>query len=213
VFVRGIDPAIARWQIGFQFDPGFLQSLYGRRQNLKYRLQNPLLHGVAGVLQLHAPDVWDVRNTTLRFKLGAGESLSQDFSVLLFANASSGPQTVRIDFELFADKTYRFSIYRQVHVGLGDVVAELDTWLDDNGRLIVEQRLTNLTEENLDFNCYLFVPGRRRMRMQVFDIGPGRVTHTFTLPDGKELLGKPLWLRIEEMNGQRLQNYHVTAEP
>ena len=64
----------------------------------------------------------------------------------------------------------------------------------------------------MDFNCYLFAPGRRRMRMQVFDIGPGRVTHTFALQNGRELLGETLWLRVEQLGGDRLLNYHVVAE-
>ena len=71
----------------------------------------------------------------------------------------------------------------------------------------------NLTQRRLDFNCYLFAPGRRRMRIQVFDIGPGRVTHTFALHNGKELLGKSLWLRVEELSSGQLQNYHVVAQP
>lgn len=213
VFVKGLDLAIALWRLKFAFDPDRLASSFGRRQNIRYRFENTFGQGVSGALDLHVPDVWEVRNTRLRFKLGTEDDLRQELDVMLHANASSGPQQVRIDFDLLADRQYQFSVYRTLRVGLGDVIAELDTWLNDDGKLIVEQHLMNQTDELLDFNCYLFAPGRRRMRIQVFDIGPGRVTHTFALQNGKELIGKSIWLRVEELSSGRLQNYHVTAEP
>jgi hypothetical protein len=212
-FIRGLDLAVARWRLNFSFEPDRLASSLGRTQQMAFQFDNTLDQGVGGTLELHVPEVWDIRSPFLRFKLATEDQLRHDLQVLLHANASSGPQEVRIDFELFADKPYRFSVYRDIQVGMGDVVAELDTWLDDEGKLIVEQHLINQTSKRLDFNCYLFVPGRRRMRMQVFDIGPGRVTHTFSLRDGRQLLGKSLWLRIEELDTNRLQNYHVVAEP
>jgi hypothetical protein len=180
-FIKGIDRAIAQWRLQFSFEPDRLASMFGRRQNTEYQFANSFGQGVSGNLELHLPEVWDVRNKRLRFKLGTGDTLRQELGVVLHANASSGPQQVRIDFDLIADKQYRFSVYRTIQVGLGDVVAELDTWINDEGKLIVEQHLMNRTDERLDFNCYLFAPGRRRMRIQVFDIGPGRVTHTFAL--------------------------------
>jgi hypothetical protein len=212
-FVRGLNLAVTRWRLNFNFEPERLVSMFGRQQPLRYQFTNTLSQGVGGTVEMTFPDVWEVRAPQLRFKLGSNDEIQQDLSVLLHANASSGPQDVRVDFDLFSDKQYRFSVYRTIHVGLGEILAELDTWMDDDGRLIVEQHLINQTSNKLDFNCYLFVPGRRRLRIQVFDIGPGRVTHTFALSNGKELLGKSLWLRVEQLGGGRLHNYHVVAKP
>ncbi len=213
VFVTGLDLAVARWSLGFSFEPAEIASVFARRQTVQFRFRNTFGQGIGGTVRFHVPDVWDISNPLLRFKLATDEELDQEFDVVLHSNASSGPQTVRIDFDVIADKPYRFSVYRDIRVGHGDMVVELDTWLDDSGRLVIEQHLINHTDKKLKFNCYLFAPGRRRMRMQVFDIGPGRVTHTFRLPDGRELLGKTLWLRVEELGGHRLMNYQVIAEP
>ena len=120
---------------------------------------------------------------------------------------------MQIDFEVEADRLYKFSIYRDVQVGSGDLVAELDSWLDDDGQLIVEQYLTNNTAYPLNLNCYLYAPGRRRARQQILNMAPGRVTRSFVLPNGQELLGQPLWLQVEEIGGKRVLNYQVVTQP
>ncbi len=212
-FVTGLNLSVARWRLQFSFEPDKLVSTFGHKQTSEYRFQNTFNQGVGGSLELHVPKVWQVGTPKLRFKLGTDEDLRQNIEILLRANASSGPQSVRVDFDIFADQQYHFSVYRKIQVGLGDVLVELDTWLNDDGKLVVEQRVLNQTDKRLDFNCYLFAPGRRRMRMQIFDVGPGRVTHTFFLRNGRELVGKPLWLRLEETGSGRHYNYHAVAQP
>ncbi|MFW6114572.1 MAG: hypothetical protein ACOC7K_02430 [bacterium] len=212
-FVTGLNLAVARWRLNVTFKPDRLVSKFGHFQSSQYRFKNTFDQGVGGTLELEVPDVWDARDSHLRFKLGDDEELQRSFDVLLHTNASSGPQAVSLVFEVFANRTYKFKVHRTIHVGRGDLAAKLDTWLDKDGKLIVEQHLINQTDQRFDFNCYLFIPGRRRMRMQVFDIGPGQVTQTYTLRNGKELLGKSLWLRVEELEGNRIYNYHVEARP
>ncbi len=213
VFVTGMNLAVTRWMLEFSFEPHELLSVFTHPQELRYRFRDTFQQGVGGTVRIHVPDVWDISSSQLRFKLATDEELDRDLEVSLQSNASSGTQKIRVDFDVIADREYHFSIYRQIRVGFPDVAVELDTWLDDNGRLVLEQHLINRTETRMNFNCYLFAPGRRRMRMQVFEIGPGRVTHTFKLLDGEELLGKTLWLRVEELGGNRLMNYQVVAQP
>ena len=52
----------------------------------------------------------------------------------LLADADSGPQQVRLDFELTAEQSYTFSVYRTLQLGLEDVRIELATKLRDDGR-------------------------------------------------------------------------------
>ena len=96
-------------------------------------------------------------------------------------------------------------------MGRGDVVIEVQTRLDENGNLEVTQNLINRMERFISFDCLLFAPNRRRQRIQVIDLGQGRNSQTYYLPNGKDLIGKTLWLRAEEINGPRVLNYHVTV--
>jgi hypothetical protein len=212
-FVTGLNTAIARWRLSLQFEQSGLESVFGRQQVARFTVKNTFAQGVGGEVVVQTPDDWDVKGNRTYIKMATNEEIVRDLSVLFHTDASSGPQRLRLDFNLSADKQYRFSVFRDLQVGLGDFTVELNTWLDDNGRLIVEQTLINKTEQRLNFNCLLFVPGRRRLRQQVLDLKPGRVVNAFILDDGDELIGQKLWLRAEEIDGQRLLNFDITAEP
>src|SRR5690606_11085399 len=147
------------------------------------------------------PKEWDVEPQITRLRLAAGETIEEEFHVMLGPLASTGPQPVRIDFEIVADRNYRFRVYRTVMVGLEDVTMEITTYLNERGDLVVEQQLENRTDQFVSFNCYLYPPGRRRMRQQVTNLGRGRDTKVYLLPNGTELFGQSLQLRAEEIGG------------
>ena len=211
-FITGVNLPIAKVRMSFNFDRNEIPSVFGRQQTARYRFKNHFGQGVGGTVKLHVPAVWQAEPDQVRFKLAEGEELTEDLHVLLRADASSGPQPVQIDFDITADKNYRFSVYRVIEVGLGDVTVELSTRLDPQGNLIVEQNLINKTDQFVSFNCMLFAPNRRRQREQVLNLARGGNTSMFVLPNGEELLGRTLWLRAEEIGGDRILNYHVVAE-
>ena len=153
-----------------------------------------------------SPDTFD-------FALGAGEELQQPFEVMFPFNASSGEQPVRIDFEVSADQPYRFSAYRTLEVGLGDVVIELSGRLNADGELELEQRLTNRSNREVSFRCQLLAPNRRRIRSQVMRLPQGEDVQTYRLRHGDELIGQTIWVRAEEIGGSRTLNYKYVVEP
>jgi hypothetical protein len=211
-FVIGLSAAVARWQVGLAFEEQRLASIFGREQTIHLLLPNTFGQGVGGEVTLHAPKSWSVDVRPVRFKLNEAEQHRVPLSVLLSGDANSGPQPVRLDFDLTADRNYRFSVYRTLQLGLEDVQIELVTRLREDGVLLVEQHLTNLSDKSVSFQCTLFPPGRRRETRQAIDAPHGRTTLTFALPRGEELVGQKLWLRAEEIRGQRVLNHTVTAE-
>jgi hypothetical protein len=212
VIVTGLNPHIAQWRIAFRYETAELASVFGKDQIAFFRFTNTFPSGVGGKITLHPPlRVWEVDPRVLQFKLASGKQQREGVHVLLGANATSGRQPVPVKVELTADKTYAFMIYRDIHVGLGDVDIELSASLDEYGNLVVQQILTNKTDEFVSFNCLLFVPGRRRERRQVFNLGRGRTTNVFVLPRGSELVGSTLGLRAEEIGGARILNQHLTV--
>ena len=128
--------------------------------------------------------------------------------VTLMADANSGPQPVRLDFDVGG---YHFSVHRTLQLGLDDVQVEVTSQLK-NGSLIVEQHLTNLSDRPLSFQCVLFAPERRRETRQIIGLSRERTTLKFVLPEGEQLIGKKLWLRAEEIGGSRVLNYTLQAE-
>ncbi|MEQ8784892.1 MAG: hypothetical protein RIC55_01275 [Pirellulaceae bacterium] len=213
VFLFGLDEQIARWRIDFAFAEQPLESVFGRRQTSSFRFRNSLATPVTGTVRVVGPSVWQIEPEETEFQLQESAELNTQFAVFLGADASSGPQPVRFDFHLVGDKTYDFSVYRTVRVGLGDVEISLETHLTDDGLLEVKQLFTNNTDQEVSFNCTLYAPKRPRERILVTRRGRGEWPDTIFLTNGDELIGKKLWLRAEEVNGARILNYTFTARP
>jgi hypothetical protein len=160
---------------------------------------------------LHIPELWEASQHTAAFKLSANERHRRGFHVTLQPSVSSGEQAIRVDFQFTASRDYKFSIYRTLTVGLGDISVELTSRLDEKGNLIIEQQLTNTTDEFVSFNCNLTTSTRRRERHQIFNRGRGTTTIQFVYPDGEKLLGETMWLRVEEIDGPRILNHQIIA--
>lgn len=211
-FLLGLDPGLTRWQIRARFETTHLESVFGRQQPVTIHLENSFPQGVSGSATLHAPKAWNIAPQPLTFRLAEGETIRPDWFVSLQPDAASGPQRVRIDFDLTADRPYRFSVYRTLQLGLDDVTVEMRTRIREDGLLLVEQHVTNLTGKPISFQCLLFPPGRRRETKQLLHLPAGRHTVTFLLPQGDALLGQTLWLRAEEIGGPRVLNSTVVVE-
>lgn len=212
VFITGLTEQLARLQVSAAFESDQLASVFGREQMIYLLLENPFSQTITGDVTIHAPRSWGVDEHPRRFKIAEGGSLRLPIPVTLLADASSGQQPVQLDFQIAADTDYRFSLGRTLRLGLEDVQLELSTRLRADGALVVEQRMTNLSDTPLNFQCMLFSPGRRRETRQVVDLGRGSNTLLFVLPNGEELLGQTLYLRAEEISGPRVLNDKVEAE-
>ena len=206
-------PELAEWQLAFRFEKGQLPSVYGMAHENAILLENCFSQHVNGSARLVPPAGWRVRPERFDVNLAPGGKLRQPLEVTLPFGATNGPQTVRADVQVRADRDYQFSVYRRIEVGLGDVTIELATRLDEGGELIVEQRVVNRTESQIGLNCHLFVPNRRRMGTQISNLGQGEDVKSYLIHDGAELVGQTLWLRAKEIGGPRTLNYRVLVEP
>jgi hypothetical protein len=125
---------------------------------------------------------------------------------------TSGVQSLRADFELTVNRVYRFSAYRLVQVGIGDVRIDTVTQLNRFGELEVQQWTVNERDCPVNFRCQLFAPGRQRQATQVVGLGRGQDLKIYRFSDGKQLLGKTLWLQAQDVDGPQVLNYRFVAE-
>jgi hypothetical protein len=214
LFFTEINAALMRTQMSVQFENAQLASQFLRPQANALTLKSHFPQSIRGRVRIVAPETWRPAPKEIAFKAAPAETMYQQFEVTLQPNATTGRQLVRLDFDLTADRRYQFSIYRQMEVGLSDIFAEAFTRLNERGELEVEQRITNETDEVMSFKCYLYLPPpRKRMMMHVEDHGRGVDLKTYRLYNGEELLGKTLFLRAEEINGTRILNLDVIAQP
>lgn len=210
--VTGLSAPLARWHVSLRLEHDRLPSVFGRPHANRLAFENSFPQGAAGSASLVVPDGWKAEPRQFTFRLAHAETFDQPFEIILPYSARSGRHPVRVDFEIQADRPYRFSVYRHIDVGLGDVYVKLDTRLTEDGELEVEQRLVNEAAEPVSFRCQLYAPDRQRQRTDVVNLGPGCDVRTYRLPGGAELIGKTLWLQAEEIGGGRVLNYRFTAE-
>lgn len=212
IFVINADLKVAKWRLNCTLDRTRLASTFGRQQVVKLRFANTFSQGIGGELALRIPSVWTVTPQDVSFKAQTDENKELPLRVFLQANATSGEQRIRIDFKVDGDETYYFSVFRSLHVGLGDVDFELHSHLDENGKLVVEQHLLNRSDSEVSFNCILFTPTGRQRR-QVLNAARGRRVDLYRFEEGEALVGERLWLRAEEIGGtRRILNYQIRAE-
>ncbi len=212
IFLTDVDPAIARWCMSLQFEQQQLANVFGRPQVLSLRVRNPFSQGITGELALMTPDSWGPRPVPFSFKMSVNEERVFTFPITLRSDVSSGQYDVRIDCQISGDQDYHFDVLRTLEIGGGNLFLELSARIDDQGQLVVEQQMVNQSDEVVNFSCYLHIPERRRLRKQVYDLGRGRDKKTYVIPNGAELVGKKIWLRAEEIGGDRIRNYRLVVE-
>ncbi|MCC9606930.1 hypothetical protein LOC68_15400 [Blastopirellula sp. JC732] len=214
MFIVGMNESVAKMRMSCQFDPAVLSSNFGIPQRLKLSTKNEFPQSLSGVVRIVGPDVWEITPDVTPFKLSLGGEYANMLSILLRNDASSGYQRVRLDFEIEADKTYKFSVYRRILIGSGMLNVESSCHLDEaTGDLVIEAELLKQDDDFSTFDCMLFAPGRKRMQTRVTNMSRGRKTVTYRIPNGADLLGTNLLLQIREIGGVRIFNHRVVAAP
>lgn len=214
-FVIGLNGSVARMGMGAKLAKVQIPSIFEMAHNNSIEIENTFQQGIGGTIRVIGPEGWQVVPDRIDFKLAAGEKAKRPFQIFLPFDATSGTTPLQIDFEVAAEKPYRFSVYRDVSVGDDDIELELNTRLQEDGTLVVEQRMLNRGAKPIDFKCLLFTPtaNRRQQRMQVFQLTNSWDTKTYSYADGEELLGEELLLKVEEQGGmRRVLNHRITIE-
>lgn len=225
-FVMGLNEPIARWRMATQFETSALSSVFGVAQPNTIKFKNTFPQGVGGLTELFvsgresinaahgakAADAWNIEIDDPRVSLPVGSVGRTPFTVML-DDASFGDQSVRIDFAVTADRDYRFSVWRNLHVGLEGISLEVETFVGEDGRLVIEQRMRQVSGSPKNFKCLLYAPERRRKRNQVFQLGTEVDKKRYTFLDTEGLIGKEMRLRVEEIDGSRVLIHRFRVDP
>lgn len=228
-FVLGLNESVARWRMAVRFENESVPSVFGQQHPNALQMTNTFPQGVGIKTSLLVPDrlrtdlngrplpntAWQISAPGDAFSSAAGEAIRLPLEIEL-NDAAIGEQPIRIDFEIDADRveeSYRFSVWRSLHVGRGDIEIHIETKLDDNNRLIVEQELRNHSGAPMSFKCFLQAESRRRKRAQVFELGPEPDRKRYVYSDGQDLIDTELTLRAIEINGPRVLINRVLVTP
>jgi hypothetical protein len=231
-FVLGLHEVMTRWRMAVEFDKRQVPSIFKTPHGNALRFKNYFPQGVGGSWRIIvpqeramaeasggdgsteapalAPDRWALEPAHGGFQLSPGQEMKFPFDIRL-KNALFGKQPVRIDFKVEADELFEFSVYRELEVGTEDLTLEVNSHLDNDGLLIIEQLMTNTADRLADFKCYLLAKGHRPQRMQVYRLSANVDRKVYRIPEGEKLVGQEMMLEIEELNGPRVLKYRFVA--
>lgn len=210
-FLTGLSEPVVRWQLDCTFGQDRLPSIADQPHATSLRLKNRFSQAISGRVVLVAPANWRIEPRIVEFQLAPGKTLDRPLEITLPIDAATGRNSIRIDNEIQADRAYRFSAFRNIEIGMGDVFIETKTRLNQRGELEIEQTLVNQGKGPVSFRCSLLAPDRCRQAVQVLALPPGRDQKVYRLPRGVALLGKAIWLHAEEIDGPRVLNYPISA--
>jgi hypothetical protein len=211
-FIVGVDPQVVRWQLAIDVEPTRLDSLLGKPQELMVTFGNHGSQTVAGRVAFHLPDSWQSGNLYRDLLLEAGHTRRESLPVMLRSDTQAGTNKLRIDLQLEGERSYRFSVWRDVEVGPRNVEMQIDLSFDRVGQLVVRQEIISNSLEPQLFDCLLFAPGRQRQRVEIL-VPPGsRVNRSYVWPNGADMVGREIWLRAEQLGTARVLNYRQVVE-
>jgi hypothetical protein len=212
IFVLGADEAVIRFRLGLQLAHSKLPSQFGVRHKTGVQITNTFSTPINGVMRIDAPDGWRVSPDRHELRLNPGQTVSVPFDWHIPLNGTTGKQDVQFDFDVTSDRRYEFSAFAPVEIGQGDLQMILQSRLSPEGDLIVDQTVRNESDTPLALKCHLYVPGQRRHRAQVFAPAHGESQFTYTIPDGQALIGELMWVRAEEISGDRVLSQKFVAK-
>ena len=210
-FLTGLNEPLVRWQIDAALGHDGFPSIPLQPLVSSLRLKSSFTQPITGRVTLSPPPKWRIEPRIIDLRLAPGEAVQRPLEITLPLEVTAGRNVIGIDYEIQADRVYRFHTTRFLDVGTKDVLLEVTTRLEAGGELRVEQTLTNQDKRPVSFRCYLLAPGRPRQAVQVAAQPGGRDQKLYHLADGEELLGKTLWLQAEEIDGPRVLNCSVLA--
>ena len=208
--LTGLDERLARWQLSAGLKQTQVASIPGQPQTNTLQFKNTFPQTISGKISVHGPARWRIEPRVVEFRLAPGEAWQCPLKIVLPGDVTTGRNLLGVDFEISADRVYRFSLDRSIEVGMDGLRLDITTRLNPHGDLVIEQTFDNPGKRPVNLRCDLLIPDRRR-ESAVVALPPGRNQRTFQLAQGKELLGKPLWLRAEEIDGPRVLNYPLVA--
>ena len=213
IFVRNIDHDVAMIRQNCRLEDSNIPSRYGEAIANKLYFTNTTDSHLNGQLTLIPPEGVEVRPKTISLNLMNGETLEQDLEFSLTARATSGPQMLLVQATTNMTNARIFDIFHPVDIGGGDISIDISTRLNRNDELEVQQAFINDGEDIVSFTCTLYTPNRPLQKMQVRNQGFGRSDYTYTIPNGRTLIGKTLRVVAKDNNSRRTLKYEIKIEP
>ena len=132
LIIRNCAPNIRAVEIGGEIREGkCIPSEFGQHEDALV-VSNTFPQGVSGKAVVHFPPGWEIEPPQISLQAAAGETIRLPLLLTFPPDASLGELRPSIDFDIAADRPYKFSMFLPYHLGLGDVdLTVVSRWTPD----------------------------------------------------------------------------------
>ncbi len=199
-FFLGLDPRVAKMCLGFTLEKDSVPSIPEKSFSNAFEFTNSFSPLAVGTIRLKGPPGWKLNGEEHAFQLAAGASFRRRFDLSFPSETVEGPHFITAEIRLTAPARRSFEIRRRITVGEGGQRILLCGVLNENGMLDVFQFICSDRPRPVRYHCQLFAPGRRRLTAEVTSKPYDFVKTVYHLENGRELVGQPIFLQVQEEN-------------
>jgi hypothetical protein len=210
-FLVGIDGVSAQLRASIGFDQPLVESSFQSHfRHLVFANQSKNI--LSGTLRLRPPSGWSLTPATFQFTLNPGQTFDQPVTIEFPYNSLAGEKTVTADFSLEGQGTAEFSVPLNLTLGLSDVGMQ-SLALRDGKDLLVQQMITNYSEQPIDYTAYAAYPGLARQERLVNELGAGRtIIKLYRFKNVKFISGADVRCGLRQLEGTRVLNDEVAIQ-
>jgi hypothetical protein len=211
IILTDIDAPIAQIRASVGLDQPLVESSFQVHQR-KIHFVNSYPDAINGTLRLRPPPGWVVNPPTFNYSLQPGETFDRPITVEFPYNSIAGPKQIMGDFQIQDVPNGLFTVPIALNLGLSDVGMQTLA-LRDHNDVVVQQLITNYSEQPVDYIAFAVYPGQARQERLVTRLGAGktimkvyRFQDVTVPPDAKVRAG------LKEMVGSRILNDTVPVQ-
>jgi hypothetical protein len=215
VFLSNIDARLVELRASFALETSKFPAGAGTVQTVVH-LHNPYTTALVGNLHLVPPPGWSFDPPSVQLNLAPNAVLSAPVTVTYPYNEPAGAKQIgaRLTSDALEGEPIALTFQAAVTSELVDV--ECYALLEADGKLILQQMITNISSQPIDAQAYALVPGQARQQRYVLDLKPGESTikrFAFSLPGNPAAyLGKNASVGLRQTDGKTLYTKTVTIE-
>jgi hypothetical protein len=180
-----IDPRPLQLTTSFALASGAMPAGAGTVRT-ELRLTNPYADPIAGTLRVQPPKGWAAEPALIPVAIAPGATLRQPLTVRYPLTEPAGTKPLRGQLTLDAGpglKAQDLDLTVPVTVTSSQVEMEGFTQMLDNGDVVVQQMITNISNAPVDAQAYVLLPNYPRQQRFVLALPPGQTTiKRFTFP-------------------------------
>jgi hypothetical protein len=150
------------------------------------QLTNPYTDAISGTLRIQPPQGWSADPNVVAVNLSPGNTLHQPVTIRYPFTETAGPKRVGGNLSLeqaMSVNAQQLDLTVAVAVTSDQVELEGFSQMLDNGDIVVQQMITNITNRPLTAQAYVLLPGYARQQRYITDLPAGQTAiKRFTFP-------------------------------